>query len=79
MSEVTPDDALAKRTADLAGRIARHPVAALRMHKRLLRDAEQHSLATHLDVVAAFQAIAHASDEHLRAVRDVVGTLRQSR
>ncbi|WP_175217187.1 enoyl-CoA hydratase-related protein [Achromobacter deleyi] len=79
VSEVTSDGALAQRVADLARGIARHPPAALRMHKRLLRDAEQHTLATHLDVVAAFQAIAHASDEHLRAVREVVSALAQAR
>jgi enoyl-CoA hydratase/carnithine racemase len=78
VSEVTSDDALAERAVGLARRIARHPTQALRMHKRLLRDAEQHTLATHLDVVAAFQAIAHASDEHLQAVRDVIGVLSQS-
>lgn len=79
VSDVAPDDGLPQRAAQLARKIARHPSAALRMHKRLLRDAEQHTLATHLDVVAAFQAIAHASEDHLRAVRDVVGTLAQTR
>ncbi|MFY3985951.1 enoyl-CoA hydratase-related protein [Achromobacter xylosoxidans] len=79
VSEVTADDALAAHASEMARRIARHPAGALRMHKRLLRDAEQHTLATHLDVVAAFQAIAHASDEHVRAVRDVIGELRQQR
>lgn len=55
VSDVAPDDRLGQRAAQLARKIARHPSAALRMHKRLLRDAEQHTLATHLDVVAAFQ------------------------
>jgi len=51
----------------------------MRMHKRLLRDAEQHTLPTHLDVVAAFQAIAHVSEEHLQAVRDALGSLDEGR
>ena len=79
VSEVVCDESLAGRAGDLARRIARHPAQALRMHKRLLRDAEQHTLATHLDVVAAFQAIAHASDEHLWAVRDAVEALDRAR
>ncbi|CAB3897850.1 1,2-epoxyphenylacetyl-CoA isomerase [Achromobacter pulmonis] len=79
VSDVAPDDRLGQRAAQLARKIARHPSAALRMHKRLLRDAEQHTLATHLDVVAAFQAIAHASEDHLRAVRDAVGALGKPR
>ncbi|MEN3297091.1 MAG: hypothetical protein V7642_6344 [Burkholderiales bacterium] len=34
------------------------------MAKRLIRDAEEVSFGNHLDMVAAFQAIAHASPEH---------------
>lgn len=67
------------RRAPLKWRAALRVTRGRAAHKRLLRDAEQHTLATHLDVVAAFQAIAHASDEHVRAVRDVIGGLRQQR
>lgn len=79
VAEVVPDEELLKYALDLALRIARHPGPALRMHKRLLRDAEQHTLTTHLDVVAAFQAISHASEEHLQAVRAVLDTLSKER
>ena len=47
----------------------------MRMNKRLLRDSEQLSLAHHLDVVAAFQAIAHVAPEHLAAVKATLQTL----
>ncbi|MBN9474560.1 MAG: enoyl-CoA hydratase [Bordetella sp. SCN 67-23] len=79
VSDVVPDDELRARADGLARRIARHPAQAMRMHKRLLRDAEQHTLPTHLDVVAAFQAIAHVSEEHLQAVRDALGSLDEGR
>lgn len=72
VSEVVPDAELMVKTQQLAGRIARHPGRAMRMHKRLLRDAEHQTLATHLDVVAAYQAIAHTTEEHVEVVRKLL-------
>ena len=72
VSQVVADDGLQSGVNNVAQRIARHPGQALRMNKRLLREAEQFTLPNHLDLVAAFQAIAHASDEHVEAVRGVL-------
>lgn len=77
VSAVVDDDALLAHVNALAKRIARHPPDAIRMTKRLLRDSEQMSLTSHLDVVAAFQAIAHVAPEHLAAVQSAVETLQQ--
>lgn len=72
VSQVVADDVLQEEVNNVAQSIARHPGQALRMNKRLLREAEQFTLPNHLDLVAAFQAIAHASDEHVAAVRGVL-------
>lgn len=75
VSAVVDDEALRDQAMQLAERIARHPPSAMRMNKRLLRDSEQLSLTHHLDVVAAFQAIAHVAPEHLAAVKATLQTL----
>ncbi len=75
VSEVVNADELLARAQALATRIARHPASAMRMTKRLLREAEQSSLASHLELVAAFQAIAHVTPEHLAAVQAVLARL----
>nr|WP_319016930.1 enoyl-CoA hydratase-related protein [Diaphorobacter aerolatus] len=75
VSAVADDDRLQHEAMALAKRIARHPPNAMRMHKRLLRESEQLSLQNHLDLVAAFQAIAHMAPEHLGAVGTAVAAL----
>jgi len=75
VSEVVADNALVQHAECLAQRIARHPGRAMRIHKRLLRDAEQQSLLQHLDSVAAYQAILHTTDEHVQAVRRTIGSI----
>lgn len=77
VSQVVDGGELLNRAHALANRIARHPVQAIRMTKRLLRDAEHTSLARHLDLVAAFQAIAHLTPEHLAAVETVLARLQR--
>ncbi len=76
VSSVVDDDALLAHAHGLARRIARHPSDAMQMSKRLLKSSEQMNLAGHLDLVAAFQAIAHASPEHLAAVEAAVAGLK---
>ena len=66
---------LMERALALAEKIGRHPRDAVRMSKRLLRGAERLDLGDHLDMVAAFQAIAHASDEHIAAVEALLARL----
>lgn len=75
VSYVVDDSNLASEAHALAQRIARHPPGAMRMHKRLLKESQQLSLSNHLDLVAAFQAIAHVAPEHLAAVNAAVAAL----
>ncbi len=77
VSHVVDGSELLDRAHSLAHRIAQHPARAVRMTKRLLRDAEHSTLARHLDVAAAFQAIAHLTPEHLAAVETVLARLQQ--
>lgn len=77
VSAVVEDADLLAETSGLAQRMARHPPLAMRMSKRLLRDSEQQSLTNHLDLVAAFQAIAHLTPEHIAAVETVVAALQR--
>jgi enoyl-CoA hydratase/carnithine racemase len=64
VSRVVPPDELLPAARDLAARIAKNPPHALRMAKRLLREAQTARLETVLELSAAFQAVAHHSSDH---------------
>jgi len=69
VSKVVPAAALMEEARRLADRIAANPAHAVRMTKRLLREAMHTRLDTLLEISAAFQALAHKTDEHRAAVR----------
>ena len=52
----------------LAQRIAVNPAKPLRLAKRLLREGQQQSLGSVLELSAAFQALAHETRDHAEAV-----------
>lgn len=64
---VAPQGLLAAASA-LAARIASNPPSAVRMSKRLLREAMSQSLASHLDMCASMQSLAHHSADHAEAI-----------
>ncbi|MEM6488837.1 MAG: crotonase/enoyl-CoA hydratase family protein [Pseudomonadota bacterium] len=68
VSAVTAPDALMVEARALARRVAANPPQALRMSKRLLREADGSSLATVLEMSAAMQALAHHAADHDEAV-----------
>ncbi|MFC3228987.1 crotonase/enoyl-CoA hydratase family protein [Marinibaculum pumilum] len=68
VSKVVPAAELMSAAQDLAGRIAANPGHALRMSKRLLREGQHVRLDTLLEMSAAFQALAHATEDHAEAV-----------
>ncbi len=68
VSRVVPDAALLDEALALAGRIAANPPQALRMTKRLLRDAQQMGLESTLEMSAALQALIHQTDDHHEAL-----------
>jgi enoyl-CoA hydratase/carnithine racemase len=68
VSRVVPAEDLLAEARKLAERIAANPGQALRMTKRLLREAQTSRLDTLLELAAAYQALTHHSAEHAEAV-----------
>lgn len=68
VSRVVPDADLAAAARAIALRIAANAPHAVRMTKRLLRQAQHQTLDSILDLSAAYQALAHATDDHREAV-----------
>ncbi|MFE4958786.1 crotonase/enoyl-CoA hydratase family protein [Streptomyces sp. NPDC056653] len=68
VSKVVPADRLLDEARALAGRIAANPPRAVRMAKKLLRQAQTHSLDSVLELSASLQGIAHQTQDHAEAV-----------
>ncbi|TNE38356.1 MAG: crotonase/enoyl-CoA hydratase family protein [Sphingomonadales bacterium] len=68
VTHVVSDDALMDKAREIAGKVAANPAHATRMSKRLLREAQMSSLATILEMSAAFQALAHATADNQEAI-----------
>jgi len=68
VSRVVPEAELMAAARALAGRIAANPPDALRMTKRLLREGQHTRLSSLLELSAAYQALAHSTEDHKEAV-----------
>lgn len=68
VSRVVPHERLMDEALALAAKIAANPVHSLRLTKRLLREGEHMQLASLLELSAAYQAIAHETEDHAEAV-----------
>jgi len=68
VSRVVPLEALLPEAMALAARIAANPARALRMTKRLLREAQHLRMGDVLELSAGYQAIAHETADHREAV-----------
>jgi 2-(1,2-epoxy-1,2-dihydrophenyl)acetyl-CoA isomerase len=68
VSKVVPNDKLLEEAHALAARIAVNPPQALRLSKRLLRESHHARLNELLELSAAFQAMAHESEDHAEAI-----------
>jgi enoyl-CoA hydratase/carnithine racemase len=68
VAEVVPHETLLDEARKIAQRIAANPGHALRLAKRLLREGQDMKLQPLLELSAAFQALAHHSDDHEEAV-----------
>ena len=68
VSQVVPTEALMATANQLAERIAVNPPDVLRMTKRLLREGQQSSLNSLLELSASMQALAHHTQDHMEAV-----------
>lgn len=68
VGQVVPDEALMAEALALAARISCNPVRALRLTKRLLREAQTARMSDILELSAAYQALAHETSDHAEAV-----------
>ena len=68
VSQVVADAALADAARALARRVAANAPLALRMTKRLMRDAQTSRLGDHLELSATFMAICHGTEDHREAL-----------
>jgi enoyl-CoA hydratase/carnithine racemase len=79
VSKVVPADDLMDEARALADRMAANPGHSLRMAKRLLREGQHVRLDTLLEMSAAFQAIAHHTEEHDQAIDALLAQLEAAR
>ncbi|CAN7758765.1 crotonase/enoyl-CoA hydratase family protein [Pseudorhodoferax sp. LjRoot39] len=68
VTQVVPAESLLGEAQALARRIAANPSHALRLTKRLLREGQHMRLDSLLELSAAFQALAHHTEDHHEAV-----------
>ena len=68
VSRVVPDAELLPTAMALADRITADPARALRLTKRLLREAQTARMGEILELSAAYQAIVHETADHKEAV-----------
>ena len=68
VSRVVPANRLMIEARALAERVAANPPHAVRMAKKLLREAENQSLDNSLELAAAMQPLAHHTADHREAV-----------
>lgn len=68
VNQVVPAEELLDAATTLARRIAVNPPHAVRMGKKLLRESGHQSLASHLEMSAAMQALAHHAPDHTEAI-----------
>jgi enoyl-CoA hydratase/carnithine racemase len=72
VSRVVPPEQLMEAALTLARKIAANPGGVLRMTKRLLREGQQSTLESLLEISASYQAIAHMEPDHHEAVKAFV-------
>jgi enoyl-CoA hydratase/carnithine racemase len=68
VEQVCTDETLQSQAQALAQRIASNPGHALRLCKRLMREGQHMRLDSLLELSAAYQALAHHTEDHLEAV-----------
>lgn len=72
VSRVVPAAELLPTAQALAARMAKNSPDAVRLTKRLLRESQHLRLDSLLELSAAYQALAHKTPAHARAVEDFV-------
>ena len=68
VTHVVPDGELLPKAQEIAAKIAANPPHAVRMTKRLLREAQTADLKNILEMSAAMQALGHTTADHEEAI-----------
>ncbi len=68
VSKVVPATTLMDEARSFASRICRQPPDVLRMTKKLMREGQNVSFDTIMEMSAAYQALAHLTEDHKEAV-----------
>jgi enoyl-CoA hydratase/carnithine racemase len=68
VSKVVPGNELMTAAREIAARIAANPPYAVRMTKRLMREGQHMRFESLLELSAAMQSLAHATEDHKEAV-----------
>src|SRR6201995_912031 len=68
VSKVVPAASLMDEAKALAARICRQPPDVLRMTKKLMREGQNVSFDTIMEMSAAYQSLAHLTEDHQEAV-----------
>jgi enoyl-CoA hydratase/carnithine racemase len=72
VSQVVEDDQLMDAALAMAERIVCNPPRALRLTKRLLREAQHSRMSDILELSAAYQAIVHETADNREAINAFV-------
>ncbi len=72
VSDVVPDETLIDAAMAIADRIVCNPPRALRLTKRLLREAQNSRMSDILELSAAYQAIVHETEDNREAINAFV-------
>jgi enoyl-CoA hydratase/carnithine racemase len=72
VTDVVPDAELLDRAIAIAERIVCNPPRALRLTKRLLREAQHSRMSDILELSAAYQAIVHETADNREAINAFV-------
>ena len=72
VSQVVAPEDLMSAANELAARIAANPPGALRMTKKLLKEAQNADLESVLELSASMQALAHQTKDHAEAVDAII-------
>ena len=72
VTDVVPDAELLDRAVSIAERIVCNPPRALRLTKRLLREAQHSRMSDILELSAAYQAIVHETADNREAINAFV-------
>ncbi len=68
ISRILPRDGLLAEAQRIARTIASRAPVAVRLTKRLMREGQHQRLEAHLEICAAYQAIAHTTEDHHEAL-----------